>query len=280
MISDNLRESVQEARKRHQKPFSTFEIKVPTADSEIIKWHSLSNFDANDLEMNWCKFKGGQQKRAYEILKNNFEIEVCDLIEYKKFPAVIYLLAAHELNPGFTLSKRCRWVGIVSVGDRHAIEWCWLHPYLRGASIMKTFLVFYATQIHCLIVSPPITDKMINCLNSVNKFITSDQILRDKVNDRQRDYLQYSLPTEEFSSYSKENITRTFSAFQNLLMDDDFMNLPVSERRIIMSKCIESQKELLKSPELMEELRNDPATQQLVKDLYNKRDDIIKFGRL
>ncbi len=271
-------EIIEKHRGTHKKTMSQFEIKVPNTTYETIKNNSIISYDSDHLSLSWCNFKGGEEKLAYEILKNNFELEVCDLINYKKFPAIIYMLGGCELNPGLLPSNRWRWLGIVSVGESKSIEWCWLHPFLRGAGVMKAFLLFYITEIRCLMVSPPVTNKMKHCLEAMNKYLRKDEILFQKAIEFIKSDLQEYLPDEDFSSYSNDETMRVFLGLQTLLIEEEFTKLPLEKQRKIVGMGLDMQKELLKNPELIEKLRNDTEFNKLINNSEKKREEIIKYG--
>jgi hypothetical protein len=271
-----------EMMKEHKKTNSCFDIKIPTATLEDVRTHELFvlPLETDRITIVWCKFVYPDQRAAYEMLRDNFEKEICDLIVDKKrfnIDGQFYMLATHEMDPGFIPSRRWRWIGLLDVQEKR-IEWCWIHPYFRDKSIMAGFLVNYATEIMPIFISPPATPKMQHALKKAEKVVSENAELSRKHTEIVRKHLQEEIKDHDFSAYSAENINLIFHSMQTLYIEDQFTKKPLEERRKIMGACVRGFDELVKRPDLVEEMKNAPEFIQMHKDQEEKKKRILNHG--
>jgi hypothetical protein len=266
----------------HKKTFSTFDIQIPSASIDDIESHELYREGGGALPITfiWTKFKYREAKKAYEILRDNFQFEICDLLRHwEPKNENMYLLATHEMDPNFKPSRRWRWVSIVYT-EKERIEFCWLHPYLRGRGCMTRFFCYYASNIQPLFFSPPATKPMQRCMAKVNMLAHDNQELCDKICEVSKKYLMENyFPTRNFSNYTSEQFLFFFSSLQVFFMDKTFMERPIEARRDIMGKVATIYDAIMRMPDWKEMLKKIPGREAAGREATADLERIVNYGK-
>jgi hypothetical protein len=220
----------EEMKKTHKKTFTNFEINVPSAIESVF----LPNVIREIGSLYICKHTNLNNVRSvFNLLKENYEREICDLTTFSD-PSAIYLFVIRLLNPGLNPSNKFRYVGFIEVND-DIIQLAWLHPFLRNQGLMKTFLIWYATNENCLIIQPPVHRSIERCINSAFKVINGDPIYSKQNIDMCRKYLRKKSPQAKLDQIPDENINSVlksielFSAMKERGKDPSFKELEIEE---------------------------------------------------